>query len=180
MTRIIYAVITISFLLFLVPTLSFGAGKQPCGFSLLFDNHEFTSNDQIPIRIKSYCDQWQGRTATVIVSDGNSNEIEGKILERRVIVNDTAEIIFETPNVDDPYRFLVTVMDSNGNTHKQAFFFTKEGASEVTFSDISIPREVNTGEKVEVEVKVVDGIGNPIPTAVIVLTTCPKTDHLVN
>ena len=169
MTRIIYAGITISFLLFLVPTLSFGAGKQPCGFSLLFDNHEFTSNDQIPIRIKSYCNQWQGSTATVIVSDGNSNEIEGKILERRVIVNDTAEIIFETPNVDDLYRYLVTVMDSNGNTHKQAFFFTKEGASEVTFSDISIPREVNTGEKVEVEVKVVDGIGNPIPTTVIVL-----------
>ena len=149
--------------LFLIPISGSGKGGEPCGFSLVFDRDEFPSVDEIPMKVKAVCEQMQGKTATVIVSDGDSLEVNDKFFEEKMVVNGFAETRFKIPD-SDRYRYLVTVTDGV-NVHDRAIIFTEEGVSKLVISDLNMLRDLNAGEQYTVEVAVSDGLGNAVPTA---------------
>jgi len=149
--------------LFLIPISSSGKGGEPCGFSLVFDRDEFPSVDEIPIKVKAVCEQMQGKTATVTVSNGDSLEVKDKFFEEKMAVNGFAETKFKVPD-SDRYRYLVTVTDGV-DIHDRVIIFTEEGASKLMISDLNLPRDLNAGKQYAVEVAVSDGLGNAVPTA---------------
>lgn len=156
-TLYIVAILTI----LLDPTLTYGGGGESCGFHIRFDNYELPSG-VIPIKIEALCDHYQGRTATIIVSDGNSPVIENKLFEQKLTVHRFADTVFKAPT-SGLYRFLVTVSDGD-NVQDQAIVFTKENASKLVISDIKMSNNIRAGEVLQLEATVTDGLGNPVPT----------------
>lgn len=93
------------------------------------------------------------------------------------ITGNTTTVAFDLPAADSFYQYLVRVdvigPDASLSGSSVAMIFTRENASKVDVSNLSVDKEnVRPGEPVHVEFQVKDGLGNDIPWATPSIGLC--------
>jgi hypothetical protein len=154
---------------------AWAGGGIPCGLFLEFDKFVFSNERTIPIKIEDVCEQYEGKTIRIIVSnpDRKFNEIAGSTIyynQQISITGKTMEVTFAPPQETMQYAFLVTLRDDSiAEITDEVIIFTKEDADIIKISDILVPQKVSAGSELVLSAKLEDGLGNPVPPIVRIL-----------
>lgn len=163
-------VATIAFLSVLFNPAYAATGDQ-WGYSMYLDKAEYKPGDTVYIYVEgSYRDSRpvDDRKAIIIIKNGFDNTILHT--ESKQFQNGVAEFRYHIPMFFEPtYRYIASVRDSESPDYDLAmsFFFSKPNASKPIVHDIVLDGSSTSfkrGDTLTFKTKVLDVMGNPIPT----------------
>ena len=155
-----------------------GYGGSPCGIFVDKEKNTFEGGEPIPIRISTPCEALYGTVIIIKVTTAEQKLEEsgyattnlGKTyLEKELQVNGAiTEVLFDPNdvNIDEEYRFLVTLQDRANAILDQTMIFTKKHADEIIIQRIDAPANVIAGESGVFTIEISDGLQKPIASII--------------
>lgn len=178
----------ISFLLlaqFYFPKPASSIGPYPCYFSMHLEKTIYSPGDLVNIRAEHCNPEGNSDNVTLVVADPRNlteeSFISGEYIQNndnilyteiKQAVNGIANFTYQIPSDSKNYRYLVAINPGQMGGYDYGFFFTKPDADKIVISDIRVLNpEVKQGENLNFELKVTDGIGNPLPLLIVYPST---------
>jgi hypothetical protein len=164
---------------------AFSIGPYPCYFSLHFEKTIYSQGDLVNIRAEHCNPEDNSDKVTLIIADPRNlteeSFISGEYIsnsdnilytETKQAVNGMVNFTYQIPTDSENYRYLVAINPGQMGGYDYGFFFTKPGADKIVISDVRILNpKVKQGENLNFELKVTDGLGNPLPLLIVHAST---------
>jgi hypothetical protein len=143
---------------------AFGGGWYPCCIEFNLDKTEYNPGDTVIITVRADQEyENSNENVRVKISDVTFGPDYANVVyqEQKTIEDGKAIFEYKTPQSSDKYRYLLTMESPTGVQSKM--FFTKKDASKIILSDVRLlTPKVKQGEAIQLEARIVDGVGNPI------------------
>lgn len=160
-------------------------GPYPCYFFLHLEKTIYSPGDLVNIRAEHCNPEGNSDSVTLTIADPKNlteeSFISGEYIlnndnilyaETKQAVNGIADFTYQIPSDSKNYRYLVAINPGQMGGYDYGFFFTKPDADKIVISDVRISNpKVKQGENLNFELKVTDGLGNPLPLLIVYPST---------
>jgi len=168
---LIIGIILIGFVVMLSISSAYASGGRVDYYNLQIDKTEYLPGETVTITVEAAKYDLPVDELSIRILDVSNGIDEKKIVFEKTknptsIFTDFQYVTPEFITPWTPYRYLV-LLDTSYGVEGQ-FFFTKENASKIILSDFKISDSaVKQGDELNLEIKALDGLGNPIPSITV-------------
>jgi len=172
-TAIVFILSCVAFLSLQIPDAE-SIGPYPCFYKIdMLEKSEYLPGETVTITAQ-HCDPETNDQATLHILDAKysiyDQEMFNEIISGKHSVykdtknpkNGLVEFNYTIPQTNSFHQYMFLLEPEGNGGFGNGYFFTKEGASKISLSDLEVLNSPKLGENLRFKVKATDGVGTPI------------------